>query len=332
MLAHPPSALALSNIEAFSALIQFTPGFDGNSSIIKWTVEAQTARNLTWFILYEIADPDATTLTVIHLMPFTQYRLRIIATNVVGPSLPSDPTKYFQTIQAKPMHPPFNVTVRAMSATELRVRWIPLQQIEWFGNPKGYNITYKLFNESKSIPTSVLIDDPTSNSHVLENLEEWSIYEIVMSSMNEVGFSSESPVALERTREAVPSAGASEVEANATSSTTIVVKWNEVRVKDRNGQIDGYKVFYGARLGTPVLQKTIPNNSTFTTTLTELKKFVAYHIQVLAYTRLGDGTLSAPPVRVQTFEDSPGRPSNVSFPDVSGSKLLYNHIIENIIF
>lgn len=75
-------------------------------------------------------------------------------------------------------------------------------------------------------------------------------------------------------------------------------------------------------IGTPVLQKTIPNNSTFTTTLTELKKFVVYHIQVLAYTRLGDGTLSAPPVRVQTFEDSPGRPSNVSFPDVSGSKFF----------
>lgn len=52
--------------------------------------------------------------------------------------------------------------------------------------------------------------------------------------------------------------------------------------------------------------------------MTELKKFVVYHIQVLAYTRLGDGTLSPiSPVRIQTFEDSPGSPSNVSFPDVS---------------
>lgn len=50
--------------------------------------------------------------------------------------------------------------------------------------------------------------------------------------------------------------------------------------------------------------KDIPKNSTFTTTLTELRKYVTYHIQVLAYTRLGDGALSLPPVRVQTFEDS----------------------------
>lgn len=53
-----------------------------------------------------------------------QYKLRLIANNVVGPSRPSEPTKEFQTIQAPPSHPPKNVTVRAMSATELRVRWI----------------------------------------------------------------------------------------------------------------------------------------------------------------------------------------------------------------
>ena len=58
------------------------------------------------------------------LVPFTTYRLRLIAKNVVGTSEPSEPTKEFQTIQAPPAHPPRNVTVRAMSATELRVRWI----------------------------------------------------------------------------------------------------------------------------------------------------------------------------------------------------------------
>ena len=32
---------------------------------------------------------------------------------------------------------------------------------------------------------------------------------------------------------------------------------------------------------------------------------------------MGDGKLSAPPIPVKTFEDVPGPPSNVSFPDVS---------------
>ncbi|XP_039313553.1 protein sidekick isoform X8 [Solenopsis invicta] len=315
VLPEPPTKLALSNIDAFSIVLQFTPGFDGNSSITKWTVEAQTARNSTWYIIYEVSDPDASTITVGGLTPFMQYKLRLIANNVVGASQPSEPTKEFQTIQAPPSHPPKNVTVRAMSATELRVRWIPLQQIEWYGNPRGYNVTYT--EVRSNISKSSIIEDHTANSYVLENMEEYADYEIVMQAFNDVGSSIASPKAIERTRESVPSLGPINVEANATSSTTILVRWGDVPVEHQNGQIEGFKVYYGANSRSTFQYKNIPSNTTFTTTLTELRKFVQYHVQVLAYTRLGDGALSIPPVRVQTFDDTPGSPSNVSFPDVS---------------
>lgn len=36
------------------------------------------------------------------------------------------------------------------------------------------------------------------------------------------------------------------VEANATSSTTVVVRWGEVPHEHCNGQIEGYKVFFKA--------------------------------------------------------------------------------------
>ncbi|KZC09696.1 Protein sidekick [Dufourea novaeangliae] len=315
VLPEPPTKLALSNIDAFSVVLQFTPGFDGNSSITKWTVQAQTTRNTTWYNIYEVSDPDASTITVGGLIPFMQYTLRLIANNVVGASQPSEPTKEFQTIQAPPSHPPRNVTVRAMSATELRVRWIPLQQIEWYGNPRGYNVTYT--EVRTNISKSITIDDHTANSYVLENMEEYALYEIVMQAFNDVGSSALSPKAVERTRESVPSMGPINVEANATSSTTILVKWGDVPIEHQNGQIEGFKVYYGANARSAFQYKNIPSNTTFTTTLTELRKFVQYHVQVLAFTRLGDGTLSTPPVRVQTFEDAPGPPSNVSFPDVS---------------
>ncbi|XP_029040610.1 protein sidekick isoform X3 [Osmia bicornis bicornis] len=315
VLPEPPTKLALSNIDAFSVVLQFTPGFDGNSSITKWTVQAQTTRNTTWYNIYEVSDPDASTITVGGLIPFMQYKLRLIANNVVGASQPSEPTKEFQTIQAPPSHPPRNVTVRAMSATELRVRWIPLQQVEWYGNPRGYNVTYTEVRTNKS--KSITIEDHTANSYILENMEEYALYEIVMQAFNDVGTSTLSPKAIERTRESVPSMGPVNVEANATSSTTILVRWGDVPIEHQNGQIEGFKVYYGANARSAFQYKNIPSNTTFTTTLTELRKFVQYHVQVLAYTRLGDGTLSTPPVRVQTFEDAPGPPSNVSFPDVS---------------
>ena len=95
VLPEPPTRLAVSNIETFSAVLQFTPGFDGNSSITKWIVEAFSARNSTWSPIYEISIPEATTLTVENLTPYMEYQLRLVVINVVGPFKPPLPTKVF---------------------------------------------------------------------------------------------------------------------------------------------------------------------------------------------------------------------------------------------
>ena len=63
-----------------------------------------------------------------NLTPYMEYSLRLVANNVVGPSIPSLPTKTFQTIKAEPRHAPQNVTIRAFEFTKLNVRWIPLSQ------------------------------------------------------------------------------------------------------------------------------------------------------------------------------------------------------------
>lgn len=76
----------------------------------------------------------------------------------------------------------------------------PLQQSEWYGNPKGYNITYTKSDSNDTLHS--IIEDHTANSHILSNLEEWSVYEIRMTAINEVGTSVASPTATERTREA----------------------------------------------------------------------------------------------------------------------------------
>ncbi|KAG8231175.1 hypothetical protein J437_LFUL007935, partial [Ladona fulva] len=274
--------------------------------------QAQSKPNGLWRVAHEERDlPSARTLVVSGLTPFAEYRLRLIAHNVVGASPPSEPTNTFQTIQAPPAHPPANVTVRALSATQIRVRWIPLQPFEWYGNPRGYNISYKevtieethgnftasdLLEEPLSGSWSnVVTNDPTANSLILGSLEEWTPYLVIVSAINEVGSSKpSSPPALERTREAVPSMGPVGVEANATSSTTVVVQWGEVPRRHQNGLIEGFKVVY---------YSTNPRT--------------ALQVHVLAYNRLGDGVPSQPPVSLLTFEDVPGPPSNVSFPDVS---------------
>ena len=163
---------------------------------------------------------------------------------------------------------------------------------------------------------------PQNNYFVLNGLEESTLYEVLLQvsrekltifweefaivnkyflvfpthsnfslnfqAYNDLGSSEPSPVVLARTREAAPGAGPTGVSAEATSSTTILVKWAEVETIHRNGIIEGFKVSYGAK-GVPFQHKHITSNITRQTTLTELKKYTKYVIQVLAYTRVGDG-------------------------------------------
>ena len=122
-LPKPPEQLGVSDIQARSVVIQFFPGFDGKTSITNWVVEAQVGGDTTWQEIYRVSAPDATSITVQNLTPFTQYRMRIKAVNIVGPSVASEPTRQFQTSQDSPNVPPGEVTLRAVNSTALRISW-----------------------------------------------------------------------------------------------------------------------------------------------------------------------------------------------------------------
>lgn len=133
----------------------------------------------------------------------------------------------------------------------------------------------------------------------------------------------------------VPASGPNDVSANATSSTTVVVLWGDIPAKDQNGLIEGYKVCFAAIVPPPrpdnqkVECQAIPSNQTHTITLTELRKYVVYQIQVLGYTRLGDGALSDPPVTVRTFEDSKFYHFSIAFYEI---KFIYTRLITHFYF
>ena len=123
---HAPTRLAVTNIEATHARLQFSPGFSGHTFISLWIVEAQKnyiSGNESWTEIYSVVEPRAVSLTVPTLQPYTAYRLRLTAQNIAGQSPPSQPTDWFDTLQALPSSPPTEVAVRSVSATALLVRW-----------------------------------------------------------------------------------------------------------------------------------------------------------------------------------------------------------------
>jgi len=66
---------------------------------------------------------------------------------------------------------------------------------------------------------------------------------------------------------------------------------------------DSVQIHYRS-LGVSSAEVATVNSSTVRAfNLTALKKYVVYHVQMLAYTSVGDGILSSPPISVRTFED-----------------------------
>jgi len=121
-----PTSLAVTNIHATQVQLRFIPGFSGHTYISSWILEAQkdyVVSNDSWTWIYSTFDPDAVSLTVLGLQPFAAYRLRLRAVNVAGQSPPSQPTAWFDTLQAAPSRPPTGLIVRPLSETALLVRW-----------------------------------------------------------------------------------------------------------------------------------------------------------------------------------------------------------------
>ncbi|XP_067344021.1 protein sidekick-2 isoform X2 [Channa argus] len=318
----PPTNLAISNIGPRSVTLQFKPGYDGKTSISRWQVEAQVGvvgENEDWVMVHQVSnEPEARSLEVPGLNPYTFYRFRMRQVNIVGTSPPSQPSRKIQTLPAPPDMAPANVTLRTASETSLWLRWMPLPEWEYNGNAEqvGYRVQYSRVGSQGRALTHV-IADRLEREFTIEDLEEWTEYEVRVQAVNGIGMGPWSQQVRGRTRESVPSSGPTNVSAFATTSSSILVRWFEVPEPDRNGLILGYKVVYKEKDSDGAVQFwTVEGNATHSVQLTGLGMYVLYEIQVLAFTRIGDGRPSSPTILERTLDDVPGPPVGILFPEV----------------
>ncbi|XP_053132295.1 protein sidekick-1 isoform X6 [Hemicordylus capensis] len=317
-----PSNLVISNISPRTATLQFRPGYDGKTSVSKWIVEGQVGvigEEEEWVTLCEVEkESDAQMLEIPNLTPYTYYRFRMRQANVVGQSPLSQPSRVIQTLQAPPDVTPGSVTVRTASETSLWVRWVPLPDTQYNGNPEsvGYRIKYGCADGQFPALTKV-ISDRLEREHILEDLEEWTEYELQIQAFNAIGAGPWSEVVRGRTRESVPSAPPENVLAEAVSSTQILLTWAAVPETEQNGLILGYKILFRAKdVENKLSSQLVRGNHTLSVLLASLRKYMLYEIQVLAFTRIGDGVPSSPPVIERTKDDAPGPPVRLVFPEV----------------
>ncbi|RUS74988.1 hypothetical protein EGW08_017255 [Elysia chlorotica] len=335
----PPTQLAvlIKNIQARSATLQFRPGFDGRATINLWIIEAQIEDDKTWQEIYTIQDPGADEIRVKNLRPYTFYTLRIIAQNVFARSEPSEPGNRFLTKQDVPGAAPEDVTPRATSPKSIKVIWKQVPRSEWNGDFLGYKIFYRRWSTDFNLNTTsqtdldlvrekawsevTLRNGSDIQGYTLSGLEEWMEYQVQMAAYNAVGNGVLSELEVERTSEGVPNGYPLNIEPRALAPTSIRVTWSSIPILQQNGNIRGYKVKYKARGSQEEAKfQKVEGAATMDSTLTDLRMFVEYDIQVLAYSRIGDGVLS-PKVTIRTLAGAPGPPVNIWFPDVSESSV-----------
>ncbi|XP_059902680.1 protein sidekick-1-like [Gadus macrocephalus] len=329
-----PSNLVISNISPRSVTISFRPGSDGKTAKSQWVVEGQVVKmdgeEEAWEVVYQIQHvPGTQLLEIPDLTPFTQYRFRMRQANIVGSSPLGGPSRLIQTLQAAPDTPPSNLTLLAATQTSLRVRWKPLLDHQYNGSPDavGYRLRVRRVDgagkeqleETRAAGGErgkAAGSSSSSREASLEGLDPWTQYLVQIQAFNSIGAGPWSSGVAAHTAESVPSGAPVNVSAEAVSSTKILLKWAAVLGSQKNGVILGYKVLCAEKdsIAPPSVSVVVGERSG-TLLFGVLEKYTLYALQVLAYTRLGDGPPSSP-VLTRTKEDVPGPPARIVFPEV----------------
>ncbi|XP_076584593.1 protein sidekick-1 isoform X1 [Chaetodon auriga] len=318
-----PSNLVISNISPRTAALRFRPGPDGKTAISRWIVEGQVVKEdgkeEAWRVVYQKDNqPDADTLEIPDLTPFTQYRFRMRQVNIVGSSPMSAPSRLIQTLQAAPDTHPSNLTLLSATQTSLCFKWKPLPESEYNSSPEtvGYRLrVWRTDGQGEDRAEDVEGTGGTSKA-TAEGLSPWTQYQVQIQAYNSIGPGPWSNTVAARTAESVPSGPPVNVSAEAMSSTRILLTWSPLPLAQKNGVILGYKVLYSEKdsEGPPSVQVAAGEGSV-SLLLGALQKYMVYMLQVLAYTQMGDGPPSNP-ILLRTKEDVPGPPVRMVFPEV----------------
>ncbi|KFB50862.1 AGAP004902-PA-like protein [Anopheles sinensis] len=318
----PPSSLEAATVSSRVVNLKWQPRGGDAAEVSKYIVEYREIDRQWQYI--EISDPPAYSTIIEGLKPATNYVFRIVAEGPAGRSSPSQEL-FIKTDPQRPAGTPLNLGARPVSSTEILVSWMPPSYELRHGEIQGYNIGYRSMHATSNSYnfTSVSGDGEDGTGELLlANLAKYTRYTIVAQAFNQVGPGPLSEPVTAQTMEDVPSRPPEDIRCMAQSSTSIQVSWQPPQAHHTNGLLQGYKVFYECATEDAIASGEMETRKTTSLTvhLSNLRKFSNYSIQVLAYTRMGDGVIS-PPAFCHTDEDAPEPPADIKIAISSPSSL-----------
>uniref|UniRef100_A0A3P9HI31 Cell adhesion molecule DSCAM n=1 Tax=Oryzias latipes TaxID=8090 RepID=A0A3P9HI31_ORYLA len=317
-----PPEVEIREVKDRTIALRWTMGFDGNSPITGFDIESKN-KSASWETAQKTKDvsPQLNQATIIDLHPSSTYNIRMFAKNLIGKSEASNELT-ITTDEAAPDGPPQDVQLEALSSQSLRVTWRPPKKHLQNGAIKGYQVGYREFSSGGNYQFSVISVETTGDnaeSLVLDNLKKFTQYGVVVQASNSAGTGPSSTEVAATTLEDVPSRPPENVQAVATSPEIVSLSWLTPPKDALNGNLLGFRVIYWANLPDGELGE-IRNVTTSKPSLEldGLEKYTNYSIQVLAFTRAGDGVRSEQ-IYTRTKEDVPGPPAGVKAAAASNS-------------
>ncbi|XP_044016886.1 Down syndrome cell adhesion molecule-like protein Dscam2 isoform X3 [Aphidius gifuensis] len=311
----PPHTLETAMIAARSINVKWQHRGQDTSEVSKYILQWKEGESGMWQQQELTGPPLPYAALIDDLKPATKYTIRIIAEGAAGRSSPSAEL-IVKTEPQRPAGPPINISAKPISPNEIIITWSPPLPELRHGDVQGFNVGFR--ESSGGNPsynfTSVPGDGEEGGGDLhLMGLRPYTRYTIVVQAYNQVGSGPLSEPLPTQTLEDVPSRPPEDVRCAPLTSQSLQISWKTPPAAYTNGNIQGYKLNYE-----PVLpdswsgsdEMETRKTGSMTMTLAGLRKYTNYSIQILAYTRVGDGV----PTRTmycRTKEDVPGSPADI---------------------
>lgn len=340
---HQPEYITAELLDKLSTgvRVKWTPGYNGNSPIIKYVVEMRTVESdnvdndLTTIMqsnLWEVAkaniSADQTSVIISDLKPAKKYIFRIRAINKVGTGDASTPTlRPIEVPVQPPSMPPDNLTATPRSSTSIAIQWSPPPVDSQNGVLKGYKIRHKLAGYASDSDWYISdVQDAAHLTYLLDELIAWQTYEIQMAAENDKGIGPYSSSILARTKEGRPAKGPRAVTAEVLGSTKVIVFWRPPPAQYINGVNQGYKIqLWLDRPQTQLAKEVVaPHNISspdHSATIDNLLPHTDYFITIKCFTNAGDGPPNEEPVVVKTKQGTSEIVQSLEFADILDKSL-----------
>ncbi|KAB0795843.1 hypothetical protein PPYR_09904 [Photinus pyralis] len=318
-----PQHLEAAMISSRSINLKWQHKSGDSNEVFKFIVEYKEM-DRPWQHLDLIEPPLQYGALIEDLKPATKYIFRVIAEGPAGRSKPSFEL-LVRTEPQRPAGPPLNLSVRPVSSTELLVTWSPPLFDLRHGDIQGFNVGYRSATMGAYNYTSMTGDGEDGGGELLlGGLSKYMAYSIVVQAFNEVGPGPLTEPFTTQTMEDVPSAPPEDMRCTALTSQSLQVSWQPPATEHCNGLLQGYKLTYEPVIddnwrGSDEIETR--KTTALTTVITGLRKYTNYTMQVLAFTKIGDGVLTSVTF-CQTEEDVPAPPADIKVIVSSPQSLL----------